>query len=284
MRNFLILISALLFAGCQYFQPKEEVEGRVIARVGDKQLIESGIIDLLPPNLSKEDSTVFVEKFATDWVKKQLMISQAEKAIDFNEARIQNKVLDYQYALMVHELEKKYIDTNLDKEVSDQEIETYYSEKSENFVLRQNLARCMYFKIPAKAPNMWLFRRSLRNYPADTAQLWQYASEHAIKAFTEDSVWIKFDEVLNETPLQEVTDKTTFLKRNSSVEVSDEEFTYFLQIFEYKLIGEVAPLEFIRESVADIIINKRKIALKKELEKKIYEEAEQTNAFEIYNY
>ncbi|MEP5106885.1 MAG: peptidyl-prolyl cis-trans isomerase, partial [Ekhidna sp.] len=111
---------------------------------------------------------------------------------------------------------------------------------------------------------------------------WEYANVHAVKAFVEDSVWIKFDEVLIETPLKDISDKTAFLKTNSSVEVSDEDFIYFLKIFEYKLIGEIAPLEFIKESVSDIIINKRKIALKVELEKKIYEEAEQSNAFEIF--
>ncbi|MEQ9009661.1 MAG: peptidyl-prolyl cis-trans isomerase, partial [Ekhidna sp.] len=132
------------------------------------------------------------------------------------------------------------------------------------------------------APNIWRFRRSLRNYPQDTTQIWEYANEHAVKAFVEDSVWIKFDEVLIETPLKNVNDKAAFLKTNSSVEVSDEDYIYFIRIFEHKVIGEIAPLEFIRESIEDIIINKRKIALKKELEKKIYEEAEQSNAFEIY--
>jgi hypothetical protein len=271
-------------ASCQYFQPKEVSEEKVIARVGDKQLVQSNLSELIPANLSPSDSAIFVEKFILDWVKKQLMISRAEEAIDFNEARIQNKVLDYQYALMVHELEKKYIDANLNEAVSDQEIKVYYDEKAENFVLRQNLAKCIYFKIPSKAPNVWRLRRSLRNYPQDTAQIWEYTNQHAVKAFVEDSVWVKFDEVLVETPLKDVNDKAAFLKTNSSVEVSDADYIYFLKIFEYKVIGEVAPLEFIKESIADIIINKRKIALKKELEKKIYEEAEQTNAFEIYNY
>lgn len=283
MRNILILI-ILFFTGCQYFQPKEETQEKVIARVGDKQLVAANFVDLIPSNLAPMDSSIFVEKFVLDWVKKQLLISKAEEAIDFNEARIQKKVLDYQYALMVHELEKKYIDANLNEAVSDEEIQTYYDEKSENFVLRQNLAKCVYFKIPAAAPNIWRFRRNLKNYPKDTTQIWDYANEHAVKAFVEDSVWIKFDEVLIETPLKDINDKTAFLKTNSSVEVSDEDFIYFLKIFEYKLIGEIAPLEFIKESVSDIIINKRKIALKVELEKKIYEEAEQTNAFEIYTY
>ncbi|WP_424963037.1 peptidyl-prolyl cis-trans isomerase [Ekhidna sp.] len=282
MRNILIF-NILLISGCQYFQPKEQTEERVIARVGEKELIESNLNALIPANLSPTDSVVFVEKFVLDWVKKQLMISRAEDAIDFNEARIQNKVLDYQYALMVHELEKKYIEANLNEEVSDAEIQSYYDEKSENFVLRQNLAKCVYFKIPSKAPNVWRLRRALRNYPRDTTEVWEYAEEHAVKAFVEDSVWVKFDEVLIETPLKDVNDKAAFLKTNSSIEVSDEDFIYFLKIFEYKTVGEIAPLEFIKESVSDIIINKRKIALKKELERKIYEEAEQTNAFEIYS-
>ncbi len=282
MRNYLIFF-ILINVSCQYFQPKaEEVKERVIARSGGQELTESSLKGLIPTNLSNLDSTVFVEKFIDDWIKKRLMIAKAQEAIDFNEARIQKKVLDYQYALMVHEYEQKYIDSNLNEDVSDIEIAKYYETKSENFVLRQNLAKCVYFKIPSSAPRISRFSRYMRDYPKDTTAIWEYANEHASKAFVEDSVWVKFDEVLLETPLKDTSDKTNFLKRNSSIEVSDEDFTYFIKILEYKLIGEIAPLEFIKESIADIIINKRKIELKKELEKKIYEEAENTNAFEIY--
>ena len=269
--------------GCQYFQPKQDAPEKIVARVGDLTLSASSLSDLIPPNSSTSDSTVFAEKFVTDWVKKQLMIQRAKDVIDFNEAQIQSKVLDYQYALMVHELEKKHIETNLSDNVSEEEIKGYYDRKSDNFILQKNLAKCIYFKVPENAPQVWRLRRSLKNYPQDTIQLWEYAEQHAIKAFAEDSVWVNFEEVLLETPLNEITDKAKFLKTNNSIEVSDEDYIYFLRIFEYKLIGEVAPLEFIKESVADVIINKRKIALKKELEKKIYEEAEQTDAFEIFS-
>jgi hypothetical protein len=281
MRKLLFLF-ILINASCRYFQPKEEVQEKVIARSGNEQLTASNMKGLIPTNLSDADSAIFVEKFVNDWIKKQLMISRAQEAIDFNEAKIQKKVLDYQYALMVHEYERKYIDANLNENVSEQEISEYYQQKSENFILRQNLAKLVYFKIPSSAPRISRFRRTLKDYPKDTTEIWEYANEFATKAFIEDSVWIKFDEVLLETPLKEVTDKTNFLKRNSSIEVSDADFIYFLRIFEYKLIGEIAPLEFIKESIVDIIVNKRKIELKKELEKNIYEEAEKTNAFEIY--
>ncbi|MEM6813629.1 MAG: peptidyl-prolyl cis-trans isomerase [Bacteroidota bacterium] len=256
---------------------------KIVARVGEKILSEQSMLELTPTNLSTADSTTFAEKFVTDWIKKQLMIQKAAEAIDFNEAQIQSKVLDYQYALMVHELEERYIDTNLDKEVTELEIEKYYTEKSENFILRQNLAKCLYFKIPNTAPQIWQLKKSIRNYLKDKTKILEYANKHAVKSFTEDSVWIKFDDVLLETPLREVTDKTQLLKTKSSIEVSDEDFVYFLKIIDYKLIGEIAPVEFISENVKDVIINKRKIALKKELEKKIYDEAVQSNAFEIYS-
>jgi len=268
--------------GCQYLQPKQEVAEKIVAKVGDKTLSESSLSELTPVNLSQEDSTKFAEKFVTDWIKKQLMIQRAEDVIDFNKAQIQSKVLDYQYALMIHELEAKYIDANLKEEVSEEEVRSYYQEKSENFILRQNLSKCIYFKVPANAPQQRRLRRSIKNYPTDSVKLWEYTNQHAVKAFVEDSVWIKFDEVLMETPMKDISDKSQFLQRNSYVEVSDEDFSYFLRIFDFKLVGEVAPLEFIYESVKDVIINKRKIALKKELEKKIYDEAVQTKAFKIY--
>ncbi|MFT5570737.1 MAG: hypothetical protein ACI9RP_002794 [Cyclobacteriaceae bacterium] len=46
---------------------------------------------------------------------------------------------------------------------------------------------------------------------------------------------------------------------------------------------QVSPLEFIREDIENIIINKRKLALKKELEKAIYEEATVKKNFEIFS-
>lgn len=273
----------IIFLGsCQYFQPKVGKTQKAIASVGDEMLYEESILGLIPSNISSNDSVTFVEKFIDDWVKKQLMISKAKEAIDFNEAELQQKVLEYQYALMVHAFEKRFLDQNLDAEVSPYEVQEYYDQKSENFILRQNLAKCLYFKIPNSAPNLNRFRRNLRNYPTDSANVIDYSNQFSIRSYLDQNSWVRFDEVLLETPLKDINDKSRFLRTNKEVEASDEDYTYFIKIFEYKLIGEVAPLEFVEESIVDIIINKRKIELVKELEKNIYEEAKSTNSFEVY--
>ena len=69
---------------------------------------------------------------------------------------------------------------------------------------------------------------------------------------------------------------------NKYYETNDETYFYALKIFDYKISNEIAPLEWVREDIKKIIINKRKVALSKELEDKIYERAEKNNDFEIY--
>ncbi len=284
MRYNFLLLTSILFSSCDYFQPKADENKVVIASVDNVNLYKESITGLIPTNTSPKDSVTFVQKFIDDWVKKQLMISQAKQAVDFNEAEIQQKVLEYQYALMVHTFEKQYIDLHIDTDVSPYEIKDYYDEKFENFVLRQNLAKCLYFKIPTSSPNIRRFRRYLKNYPEDSLEVIDYSNQFAIRSYLDQNTWVKFDEVLLETPLKDINDKTNFLRTNSSIETSDEDYLYFLKIFEFKVIGEVAPIEFVEENIVDIIINKRKIELVKELEKNIYEEAKASNAFEIYTY
>jgi len=280
--KYTIILLSIILCSCQYFQPKLDENVEIIAKVGDEVLTKIDLEELFPSEISKSDSSKYAEKFVNDWVKKQLMIMKAEEVIDFNQAQIKNKVLDYQYALMVHEYEREYINRNLDDSVSHLLIENYYNEKSENFILRENLVKCLYVKFPNNSPNIRRFKNLFRRYPKDSTQFWEYSNEFSIKTFSDQNLWVKFDEVIAETPLENVSDKKRFLESSSSFEASDENHSYYIKILDKKLIGEIAPLSYIEESVKSIILNNRKIKLKKELEKRIYEEAVQENEFEIY--
>ncbi|MFY0599413.1 MAG: peptidyl-prolyl cis-trans isomerase [Cyclobacteriaceae bacterium] len=282
MRFYFLLILFLSF-GCEFFKPKESREEPPVARVGENQLYRSDLDGLFQQNTSSEDSTKLTEKYIDDWVKKQLMISSSSKSIDVNEAEIERKVLDYRYALIVHSFIKKYIDQNLNYDVSKEEIKKYYDGKSDNFLLKQNLIKCIYVEIPKTSPNLRAFRRNFKSFPdKNQDEVESYISQFASKSFLEDSVWVIFDEVILGTPLEGVKDKKQFLQKNKYSETSNDESTYFLKVSEFKTADEISPLEFIKEDIKSIIINKRKITLKKKLEEKIYEEAKLQDLFEVY--
>jgi hypothetical protein len=277
-----IIILAFSY-GCEFFKPKETATEAPIARSMESYLYPSDLDGLFPANISSDDSTKLAEKYIEDWIKKQLMISRSSQAVDFNEAEIERKVLDYRYALMVHSFEKKYITQNLDREVSTEQVTNYYNGKADNFLLKQNIVKCIFAQVPKNAPNLAQFRRNFRAHPEGNLEdLKSYVSQFATKSYLEDTTWIIFDELILGTPLETLENKNQFLSKNKYSETTNEENIYFLNIFDFKISDEISPLEFIREDIKNIIINKRKIALKKELEEKIYDESKEQHLFEIY--
>lgn len=273
----------LLVLSCEFFQPKEVFEEPPIATVyNGKSLYASDLVGLLPSNTSDNDSSILTEKYVKDWVQKQLMIAEANEKTQLNEAEIERKVLDYRYALIVHTYTKNYIDKNLDVYVEDSVIEKYYQTKADNFLLKQNIIKCIFAKFPKNSPNLRRFRRNFREFPDTNVEDFQsYISQFAIKSYVADSVWIPFSELSANTPLASLNDENQFIRKTKFSETSDENYTYLLKIFDFKVSDEISPLQFIQDDIVNIIINKRKIELKKRLEEKIYDEAVKNDRFKI---
>ncbi|MDZ7650778.1 MAG: hypothetical protein U5K54_28605 [Cytophagales bacterium] len=70
------------------------------------------------------------------------------KNIDINEAEVERKVLDYRYSLIGYEYQNYYIKKNLDDSVSEREIQEYYKEGLDNFILKQNIIQGTFIKVP----------------------------------------------------------------------------------------------------------------------------------------
>ena len=271
------------FLSCDYLNKKQTPSSLPIARVGDNYLYGEDIAKDMPLGLSISDSGRLVDKYVNDWVKKQLLIIKANEELSINAINIDRKVEDYRYALIMHEFEKIYIGSHLNTEVTQEEIESYYHERSDNFLLKQNIVRCIFAKIPSSAPDIFQIRRNIRNYPnTDIEDIKNYCYQFADLSFLDDSVWIGLDELVVNTPLAALQNKTQFLDKTVYSETRDESYIYLFRMVEYKISDQIAPLEYVKEDIENIIINKRKLALKKDLHEMIYEEALKTKKFEIY--
>lgn len=274
-------------SGCDYINPSistdEEDRGTPVARVEEIYLYKEDIAGLVRTGMSAQDSMDLVDKYISSWVKKQLMISKASTQIQFKEAEIDRKVLDYKYALMIHEYEKYYINQHLEKEIPVNEIEKYYEEKFENFVLRQNIIRCLFAIIPKEAPQIPGFRQQIRSFPnSNLEEIQSYCYRFAVKSSLEPGLWLNFDEVITNTPLANIQDRVSFLKNNSFIETSDENNYFLIRLLDYKISNQISPLEFVSDDIENILINKKKIELRKKLEDEIYQDAVQNDKFEMY--
>lgn len=284
-----LLALCISLGGCEFLNMKEgstvqEMSGeKPIARSGDSFLYLNDVRSMVPKGTSAPDSVNIVERYVNNWIKKQLMIKESASKIDFDETEIERKMLDYRYALMVYEYQKYYIDANLDQEVSEEDIQIYYNENTANFELKQNIIRCLFIKVPDDAPKLDKLRELVKSNKAkDRDELKSYCFRFAISYSLEDSLWLNFDEVVNNSPLANVPNKVQFLGENNYTEASADGFLYIMRILNYKISDQISPLEFVKDDIRNIILNKRKLELAKNLEEDVFKQAQKNKEFEIY--
>ncbi|MDN5204030.1 peptidyl-prolyl cis-trans isomerase [Fulvivirgaceae bacterium BMA10] len=282
-----ILGCFVLLLGCDLInfkqkEPEQETE-QPIARVYDKFLYPKDVKGIVTPEMSRQDSARRVSSYIKSWLQKQLLITEAEKAIEYDEAELERKILDYRYALVVHEFEKAYVNKNLDTTVTHSEIQQYYDDYQENFQLQQHIIKGYFVQLPNDAPDISRFKRLMRaTNEKDQEEFKSYCLQYATNYHLNDSLWIKFDNIISGTPFSGVTNKEQMLKGRNFREEKDTDYTYLLLIKDYDLAGEIAPLAFVENQVRNIIVHHRRVDLAKRLEEDIYKRANDKNDIEIF--
>lgn len=287
-KAIIVLLSLFLF-NCEFIRMKkekaeEENVRKVVARVHNSFLYQDELIGIIPTGTTTEDSVARVTAYVNSWIRKQLVINEAMKNIDINEAEVERKVLDYRYSLIGYEYQNYYIKQNLDDSVTDKEIEAYYKERLDNFILKQNIIQGTYIKVPKEAPRTKRIKELMYSKKEkEVDELKSYCLSFSAAYHLADSSWIEFDKLAVNSPLAEIPNKIQFLRSYNYYETSDEEFLYFLKIDAYKISDNVSPLEFVKEDIKNIILNKRKVELARKLEDDVYENAAKRKDFEVFN-
>lgn len=284
----LSLVGLIILSGCEFIKMKNEqtADGgdRVaVARVENAYLYKDELADIITQATTKQDSIERAETYINSWIRKQLLIQEAGKKININEAEVERKILDYRFSLIAYEYQSYYIKQNLDTSLSAADIETYYTQNIDNFVLKQNIVQAVFMKVPKTAPRTNRIKDLvLSQKDKDQSELRSYCLSFSTAYHLSDSAWIVFDELVKNSPLAEIPNKIQFLKANRYYETSDDSYLYFLKVAKYRISDNISPLEFVKDDIRNIILNKRKVELAKKLEDEVYNKAVSSKKFEIY--
>ena len=94
---------------------------------------------------------------------------------------------------------------------------------------------------------------------------------------------MEFEDVLHQIPILRQEEKKNILKEGKYIQLSDSLGIYMVKIDKLLDKGVQAPLEYIKPTIRQIILNKRKLELIKNLEKDITKDAIKNKQFEVYN-
>ena len=173
--------------------------------------------------------------------------------------------------------------SNKFKEITLDELKKYYDKNIDDFILRYNLVKALYVELPLDSPNLSSFISDFKDYPnIDKSRVRSYIYQFSEKSFLEDSIWIKFDDVIMNTNFPSNIDKNRFLKLNNYYRVDDDSNTQLFRFIDRKLVGDFSPLSFETEIINTIILNKRKQDLFNKLRDSIFFNSKEGSDYELF--
>ena len=281
MRFLSILFCIFTLTSCDYIklQERDAPTSEIIAIVNTDKLFKEDLKDFLPRNISREDSLILVKSFIQDWaVKKLLLDAAANNNTQESLKNINNLVQDYKESLLINNFKEALIKQQLDTIISDDEVEAYYLINNENFKLNEVLVKSKYLYFDASVINKKEIVKFFKSEEIEDAEELE-RQQLSFKMYQlNDSIWTELDKILLKLPFS----KENLLKKSKFIQKQDSLGLYLVAIKDVLRRNDIAPLSYIKPTIKEMILHKRKIELIRDIEKIIVKDATKNNNFKIY--
>ena len=281
MRFLSILFCIFTLSSCDYIklQEKDASTSEIIAIVNTDKLFKEDLKGFLPRNISREDSLILVKSFIQDWaVKKLLLDAAANNNTQESLKNINNLVQDYKESVLINNFKEALIKQQLDTIISDNEVEAYYLINNENFKLNEVLVKSKYLYFDASIINKKEIVKFFKSEEIEDAEELE-RQQLSFKMYQlNDSIWTELDKILLKLPFS----KEILLKKSKFIQKQDSLGLYLVAIKDVLRRNDIAPLSYIKPTIKEMILHKRKIELIRDIEKIIVKDATKNNNFKIY--
>lgn len=272
-----ILLASALAAGCAH--PGND--SPVVAIAYNHELHLDDLKGLVGEGVSAEDSIAIVSSYVEQWIRKNVILTKAEKNITDN---FDKQLNEYKTSLLIYAYEQQILNQLLDTIVSDQQIAEYYEQHKDDFRLKSAIVKATYVSAPAKSPALTKLKSIINSYSfgdRELIELENTASRHNLSGYYDIDTWIPFYTLQGMVPITTYNEKL-YLKQNHSIVLTDDGTTYLVRIVDYKVSEENSPLELQKDNIHSIILNHRKIEILNRLQSDLLEEAEKGDNVKRY--
>ncbi len=281
-KYFYLYIAGICLVSCDFFMATDTTD--TIARVNDTYLYKSDIKDLVAEGTSPEDSTLIVNSFITRWATQLLLIEGSKRNLPEKKQEEFNKLVEqYKKDLYTKAYLEALVRKSIDTIVSHEEADEFYQSNKETFKLNDELIKFRYISLPVSIINTDDITKRLQRFSSKDKRYLDSISVQFKSYSLNDSIWIKASQVSNKIPVLNSENKKELLKKSNFIQLKDSLGLYLMQINDVRLQNDYAPLAYVKPTIKQIIINRRKLELIQQLEKDITKDAIKNDQFEIYN-
>jgi len=279
LRNSILFFVLLLSCNLN-----NELDKNTIAKVGDKILTFEELLEKIPNNIERLDSTLVVNEIINNWALNELLIKNAEiNLTELEKNRIKKNSNEYYNNLLVNSYKNKIASVNSDTLVDQNDVAEYYDTNFNNFVLYEDIVKARYVRLNKNNFNINEIKRRFRRFNRDDIVFFDSISLQLLNYSLNDSIWINKDlffkkiNVLDDEEIDRIVKKTLYIAKEDSLDV------YLVKINGFMGINDKAPLNYIYKRIEELIINKKKVDFIKKFDTEIIENAKQENIFKVFN-
>ena len=279
MKVYLFLIS-FLFVSCDFIENKPD---KVLARLGDEFYYTSDLMEVFPTGLNEEDSVIFVKNRIDDWAKEKLLFKKALVNLgDEKQENLNQLIESYKNELFSYAYQEKIVKSAMDTFISLESVREYYNLNKLNFKLNQEIINARYLKINSENYNLKDVVKRFRRFKQSDKIFLDSISLQFSSYYFNDSLWINKDVFFNKIP--EINDrlKQNIVKNKLFYRLQDSLELYLININDYKLKNDIAPFDYIKSTLKQVLLNKKKLEFISKFENEIIEDALQQNELEFY--
>lgn len=277
-RYFLFL---LLLISCDF---NKKSDNNYVARVGEEFLDYSYLNDLIPKNISFEDSVELANKIISEWATSKLLLQNAQNNLNENEKEsIDEKSKKYRDNLILSDYKNKISKNNPDTVVTDNEIKVFYENNSKNFTLYNEIIQGRYLKLNKNNFNINEIKRRFNRFNLADRYFFDSISIQLLNYSFNDSTWINKNLFFNKIPTLNNDEIQRIVKNNLFYIKEDSLALYLIKINKYKKANDYAPLDYIYERIRELISNRKRIDYLIKIEKELIEDALIKKTYEKFN-
>ena len=223
---------SLILLSCNKREEVKYVSGKTpLVELDGNVLYQEDLLQVLPVDISEADSAQFANRYIENWLSELLLYQNAERNVR-DDKQIEELVENYRRSLIVHEYQQLLIEQKIEQDITMQEIETFYNDNKNLFVLEEPILKGLFIKLPLSAPNqnsiMKLYRlRDDESYD----EIEKYCIRNAPYYEFFYDYWHSVSDIEILLPSMEVS-LQDYLNKNDFLEIKDDEFLYLLNVSE----------------------------------------------------
>ncbi len=278
--NCIFFVAIIFIIACNNAPSTPEEGDQLLATVYNKSLYLSELDGMLPENTSSEDSVKIINAYVERWIRKSLLMQEAEKNIP-KDLNIDKLVRDYRASLVQYTYEQSLVEKELDSIVTKRELNDFYEKNKEQYQLDAPIIRCNFIKVSQDAPELKQLQSFWQSDNMEDARpLLEYCNKHAEEFLLDDSIWYKVNIIAEELPKGTLT--STNIGTRKEISIRDNDYLYLFRLLELVNRKEIAPLSYIEDQASKVILHRRKIKLLEAKKEELYEQETNKNNVKVF--